>query len=260
MPGRFRFAHVAPGTWTLHVTAPGYVPAAIPSVEVGGASSPAVRMSLERGATLHGRAVLPPGVPAEKWSLLFASVGPAGAQGPEDSQPLEEDGTYRRSGFLPGRYRAEIRRRPGDDASGSKGYDYLVLTGDGTISVPSGATEASMDLDFVVGIPIHFMVRDARLPSAWADGEEFDPVRGRASAASSLTIRSSSGAALYACPLVRDAMQDWKFFPPGTYSVSAQLLDEAPDVRSVVLAPGDATAVLEFGHPPVARASVPAAK
>ncbi len=165
-PGAVDFRGAPSGSYTLHLTSPGYVPETLTDVRVVAGETltlPVVR--LRRGATLAGRLRLPPGTsPGD--SVTARRIG-GGCNAVGEVSP---DGAFRVTGLAAGDYELRVNARTDEVRAGTRFDGEHVSAGVRAITV---ATDQSVgDLDVAV-VPVHSVIlslKTERLP--WENGTE----------------------------------------------------------------------------------------
>ena len=238
-PGRFVVEHVPPGPWTLHVTAPGHVPARVDDV-VAKPSAPALKVALSRGAVLSGRAETPERRDPEDRFLVFRRVEGGREEGAAIEAPLEADGSFRAAGFAPGAYRVEARARPARGAEDPQ-HPWLVLEGNAEVGFPP-PDGAPVVLRLVPAFSLMVGVSDVRLLADpnWGRVGRFDAAKAAFSAASGYEVRDASGRVIAARPGLRDGAQESFTLAAGNYVVRLRRGDGPPEERAVSFPGSDA--------------------
>jgi hypothetical protein len=242
-PGRFRFAAVPAGTWTLVATATGYAPFEMPGIQVApGVDVPALEVALDRGATLKGRVHAVVGALPEGGTIGFRSIANVGTSGISSTAALARDGSFEVSGLPPGEFTASVYfGNPGQappPVVPADGRRVVVTEPHGTVVVDLGLAAAGT---------LNATPSDPRLPPIPGIGRPTTDAQRVFGAASVLEIRDAAGVLLAS---QRGLAQNFAGAAanlcvlPGTYVARLLLPGDEPREERVSVTAGETTRVV----------------
>jgi hypothetical protein len=237
-PGSFRFPEVPAGDWTLLLQAEGYATEPVKIQVHPGARPAPITLRLGHGATVRGAFRPPPGTSMEGWKAVFILTG---SMTMPRVVPVDKDGRFEASGFLPGRYRVSV----GSPEAPRSGGPTHTPRDAHAFEVPEGVATVTFETDVVPAGELYVKVTDARFPPdpSVAGGATTEEQR-RLGEAARIEVRDPSGAVLEER---RGLSQGWVFYslalPAGEYTVRLVLPGGEVREEKAVVRPGDRTSV-----------------
>lgn len=230
-PGRFRFDAAPVGTWTLSVTAAGYLPFKVPKVEITseGVTAP-IEVALDRGASVRGVIRGPDDLDLDAMFLSFLRDD----ESPRQHCRVEKDGSFRMTGLEPGRYRPCVEF-PDSFAGG----EMVAVHPFSELIVPGALGEIAFDFSIVWAGKLEIRVTCPRLllgePGKTATDEHHRGIPG-----SRLEILDRDGNRVAERRVPSPSVTALFLLAPGDYRVTVEIPGAPPKKSTVTIEAGEA--------------------
>lgn len=222
--GAFRIDDVPVGTLAIEVGAPGFRVLAVAPVELSeGAPLQVGDLALDRGVAVVGRIRGPLAAAAKGRNLTFREIG--GRAEPRHPMGLvQPDGSFRVTGFEPGRYRPVLQQK---DWFAADQAPLIPATGEDLV-IAAGATEVVYDVEWAAAGMIGLQPNDERLPPAPWNGGAASAEQTRFGAGTRVTVKGASGQVLLDVKGVQRMYvppESWQVLLPGRYVARIEFPD-----------------------------------
>jgi hypothetical protein len=188
--GQFRIENLPVGPVAVEVGAPEFRPSRIAAIEVKAEAVVDVgAIALDHGIAVVGRLQPPAGASLKDRTLTFRDL--EAVPNPRYlAATLTADGSFRATGFEPGRYTA-VAQGP---FPGSEKLPVLVPARGESLLVTEGATEVRFDVEWVQAGTLYLAPDDDRLPQTPWSGEVATQEQKRFGAATRIRVTNADGA------------------------------------------------------------------
>ncbi|HVG93700.1 MAG TPA: carboxypeptidase-like regulatory domain-containing protein [Planctomycetota bacterium] len=243
-PGTFEVREALAGTWTLLVTAPGYLPTRVENVLVRAAETTRLDpVEMHLGIRVHGRFRAPHDATMAGRVASFQNVLPRTGEPPGVVVPVASDGTFDGTGFVPGTWRFIVYHEHGS----GRGEPTLVPPTGEHLQIPTGERDVAFDATLLTAGHLRVQPLDERLPvPPWQSPSPNTEVQTRFGESARVVVRDSDGkvvAEQRGLQQGHGGAVQMVAVAPGTYVVRYEAPGDEPRETAVPVASGETTTV-----------------